>query len=201
MLVKILTGDLHGVDAYRVVVEVDVTRQGMPGLNLVGLPSASVTEGKVRVRAALLNAGFKLDSRRMIVNLAPAEMRKDTAAFDLPIALGILGGYELIPAEALAGVMAVGELALDGGLRPVSGVLPVADLAQRLGVRTLIVPADSGSYRIRSVAPANSAGSPGGTIKPAPDSPIASRLPPTSVSTCGTPAAKASRTTFENPSR
>ncbi len=143
MLVKVNTGNVHGVDAYRVVVEVDASRGGMPGYSLVGLPSARVTEGKVRVRAAILNSGYKLESRRVTVNLAPAELRKDTAAFDLPIALGTLGAYELLPPEAFAGRMALGELALDGGLRRVNGVLPVADLAHRLGMRELLVPREN----------------------------------------------------------
>ena len=140
MLAKILSGDFLGVDAYAVTVEVDVARGGLPGYNLVGLPSPSVQEGKVRVRAACLNSGFRLEGRRVTVNLAPAEVRKDTAAFDLPIALGVLAGYEHLPAEALSGVFAVGELALDGELRAVSGVLPVAALAQQRRARLLLVP-------------------------------------------------------------
>jgi len=140
MLVKVNTGNVLGVDAYRVVVEVDASRGGMPGYNLVGMPSTRVTEGKVRVRAAILNSGFKLESRRVTMNLAPAELRKDTAAFDLPIALGILGAYEVLPPEAFAGRLAMGELALDGVVRRVNGVLPVADLARRLGMRELLVP-------------------------------------------------------------
>lgn len=140
MLVKVNTGTVLGVDAYRVVVEVDATRGGMPGYNLVGLPSTRVTEGKVRVRAAILNSGFKLESRRVTMNLAPAELRKDTSAFDLPIALGILGAFGLLPPDAFAERLALGELALDGVLRRVNGVLPVADLARRLGMRELLVP-------------------------------------------------------------
>ncbi len=140
MLVKLETGSVLGVDAYRVVVEVDASRSGLPGHNLVGLPSARVTEGKVRIKAALRNSGFKLESRRVTVNLAPAELRKDTSAFDLPIALGTIGAYEMLPPEALEGRMALGELALDGGIRPVRGVLPVADLARKLGHEELLVP-------------------------------------------------------------
>ncbi len=140
MLVKVNTGNVSGVDAYRVTVEVDARRGGMPGHNLVGLPSTRVTEGKVRIRAAILNSGFKLESRRVTVNLAPAERRKDTAAFDLPIALGTLGAYGLLPPDAFDGMLALGELALDGGLRRVNGVLPVADLARRLGYDELLVP-------------------------------------------------------------
>ncbi|MFH2005776.1 MAG: YifB family Mg chelatase-like AAA ATPase [bacterium] len=143
MLVKVNTGNILGVDANPVVVEVDVASGGMPGCNLVGLPSTSVNEGKVRVKAAIANAGFKLESRRITINLAPAEMRKDTAAFDLPIALGILGAFELLPKASLRGIFAVGELALDGRLRAIRGTVPIADLARRLAAQELIVPRDS----------------------------------------------------------
>jgi len=139
MHVKIYSADLIGVEAYAVEVEVDVGG-GLPGYHLVGLAATAVAEGRVRIRTALANSGLALPARKITVNLAPAEMRKDTTAFDLPISLGILAGLDLVPRSALAGVMAVGELALDGSVRPVRGVLSVAMLAQTMGIRRLIVP-------------------------------------------------------------
>lgn len=143
MLARIQTAAIVGVDACPVTVEVDARRGGgaMPGLNLVGLPSTRVSEGKVRIRAALLNSDFKLESRRVTINLAPADLQKDTAAFDLPIAIALLAAFDRIPATALEGVLTVGELALDGALRPVLGVLPAAALARSKGLHTVIVPA------------------------------------------------------------
>ncbi|MCD6500258.1 MAG: YifB family Mg chelatase-like AAA ATPase [Deltaproteobacteria bacterium] len=139
MHVKIYSADLVGVDAYKVEVEVDVGG-GLPGYHLVGLAATAVAEGRVRIRTALANTGLALPARKITVNLAPAEMRKDTTAFDLPVALGILAGLDLIPQSALDGVMAVGELALDGSIRPVRGVLSVAMLAREEGLGRLIVP-------------------------------------------------------------
>ena len=143
MLARIQTTAIVGVEACPVTVEVDARKGGglMPGLNLVGLPSSRVSEGKVRIRTALINAGFKLESRRITINLAPAGLRKDTAAFDLPIALALLAAFEEIPTSALEGVLAIGELALDGALRPVRGVLPAVARARQEGHAQALVPA------------------------------------------------------------
>ncbi|MDY0003497.1 MAG: YifB family Mg chelatase-like AAA ATPase [Polyangia bacterium] len=144
MLAKMLTAAIRGVDAYLVTVEVDARRAGLPGFNLVGLPSVRVSEGKVRVKAALMNAGFVTEARRVTVNLAPAELRKDSSSFDLPVALCILGAFEQLPASSLEGVMALGELALDGSIRRVNGVLPAVAMAKTEGVSQVIVPEGSG---------------------------------------------------------
>jgi magnesium chelatase family protein len=127
-----------GVEAPAVTVEVHLAN-GLPSLSIVGLPEAAVKEAKDRVRAALLNARFEFPARRITINLAPADLPKEGARFDLPIALGILAASEQIPAPALAGHEFVGELALTGELRPVRGAL-TASLAARSGARTLVVP-------------------------------------------------------------
>ncbi|RKR07397.1 magnesium chelatase family protein [Kushneria sinocarnis] len=128
-----------GLDAPEVLVEVHLSN-GLPGLAIVGLPEAAVKESRERVRSALINAGFEFPSRRITLNLAPADLPKEGGRFDLPIALGILVASGQIPREAADRLECLGELALDGHLRPVSGVLPAAMAASRAG-RTLMVPA------------------------------------------------------------
>ncbi len=127
-----------GLEAPEVLVEVHLAN-GLPGITLVGLPETAVRESRERVRSALVNAGFDFPLRRITLNLAPADLPKEGGRFDLPIALGILVASGQIPAEALAETECAGELALDGALRPVPGVLPLA-LATRRAGRRLIVP-------------------------------------------------------------
>jgi magnesium chelatase family protein len=128
-----------GVEAYGVCAEVDVAL-GLPGYHLVGLGAGAVKEGSVRVRAALEHSGWKLPPRKVTVNLAPADVRKDGAAFDLPIAVGILAAHEIVPRAALDGVLLLGELSLDGTLRRVAGGLPVAIFAREAGLRAVVLP-------------------------------------------------------------
>ena len=130
-----------GLEAPDVLVEVHLTN-GLPGLAIVGLPEAAVKESRERVRSALINAGFDFPTRRITLNLAPADLPKEGGRFDLPIALGILVASGQIPSEAVAGLECLGELALDGKLRPVRGVLPAALEARRAG-RTLLLPASN----------------------------------------------------------
>ncbi len=139
MLAKVQSAGVLGVEAYRVCVEVDVGL-GLPAYNLVGLGASAVLEGGVRVRSALTHSGWKLPPRRVTVNLAPADVRKDGAAFDLPIAVGILAAHDIIPLSALEGVLLMGELSLDGSLRRVAGGLPVALHARSAGVKVLVLP-------------------------------------------------------------
>lgn len=139
VLAKVQSAGVLGVEAYGVCAEVDVT-PGLPGYHLVGLPASAVREGSVRVRAALEHSGWRLPARKITVNLAPADVRKDGAAYDLPIAIGILAAQEVIPHAGLSDVLLLGELSLDGALRSVAGGLPVAAFAQRAGVRSLILP-------------------------------------------------------------
>ncbi|OGT46649.1 MAG: ATP-dependent protease [Gammaproteobacteria bacterium RIFCSPHIGHO2_12_FULL_41_20] len=127
-----------GIAAPLVTVETHIS-YGMPGLHIVGLPEKAVKESKDRVRSALMNTEFEFPARRMTVNLAPADLPKDGGRFDLPIALGILAASGQIPLESLAQYEFTGELALSGGLRPVSGVLPMVLSVKQAG-RTLIVP-------------------------------------------------------------
>ena len=133
-----------GIDAFPVDVEVDVAN-GLPGYHLVGLGAGAVKEGAVRVRSALRQVGSPLPTKKITVNLAPADVRKEGAAYDLPVALGILVAEERVPASALADVLLLGELGLDGALRKVSGGLAVALLARRMGIASLILPRHSAS--------------------------------------------------------
>ena len=127
-----------GVSAPQVLVETHLSN-GLPGLSIVGLPETAVKESKDRVRSAILNSGFEFPARRITINLAPADLPKDGGRFDLPIALGILAASGQIPLERLEGLEFLGELALSGTLRPVSGVLPAAIQCQRAG-RGLLLP-------------------------------------------------------------
>ncbi|MDE7240502.1 YifB family Mg chelatase-like AAA ATPase [Desulfovibrio sp.] len=132
MIVRLLSGALAGVDAFPVEVEVDYTRQGLPGFSLVGLPETEVREARDRVFAALRASGFRLPPGRVTVNLAPAGQRKSGAGYDLPLALGLLAAAGLVPAERAERHVFTGELSLSGALRPVRGVLPLALLTREL---------------------------------------------------------------------
>lgn len=140
MLARVKSGALVGVDAVVVEVEVDMSL-GMPFFNVVGLPEGAVKESKVRVISALKNGGFTLPQKRITVNLAPADLKKEGATFELPIALGVLAAAGLLDAEPLGGYLFGGELALDGALKPIRGVLPLAIAARDAGYRGVMVPA------------------------------------------------------------
>ena len=142
MLVKISSAALLGIEAYLVDVEVDIST-GLPGCITVGLPDAAVRESKERVRAALKNCGYEMPSRKLTVNLAPADRRKEGSAFDLPISLGLLAFLEVVPAERLQDYLFIGELAMDGRLKPVRGILPATLLAQRKGYRAIVIPKEN----------------------------------------------------------
>ncbi|MBK7864137.1 MAG: YifB family Mg chelatase-like AAA ATPase [Archangiaceae bacterium] len=139
MLAKVRSGALLGVDAVAVDVEVDMT-MGLPFFAVVGLPEGAVKESKVRVVSALKNCDFQLPQKRITVNLAPADIRKEGAAFELPIALGVLVAAKLLEPEPLAQYLFGGELSLDGSLRPIRGVLPLALAARDGGFKGVIVP-------------------------------------------------------------
>jgi magnesium chelatase family protein len=138
MLARCGSAGLRGLEALPVTVEVDIG-PGLPGLLMVGLADAAVQESRERVRGALRNSGLKVPLTRVVVSLAPADLRKEGPAFDLPIALGLLGASGQLPLEQLEGVWSAAELGLDGSLRPVRGVLALALAARRQGVRALLV--------------------------------------------------------------
>src|SRR5262245_10617358 len=140
MLARITSGAILGVDAFLVYVEIDITN-GLPCMNVVGLPEGAVREGRERVSAALHNAGFEIPPRRITINLAPADIRKDGSAFDLPIAIGILTATEILPIHSAASTCLLGELGLDGELRPVRGALSVAMRCREEKLRRLVLPA------------------------------------------------------------
>jgi magnesium chelatase family protein len=142
MYASVASATVVGVDAVRVTVEVLVSG-GLPSFTIVGLPGAAVQESRERVRAALKRLGRPLPPSRVTVNLAPADVRKDGPAFDLPIALGLLAAAGAVPAARLAGHLAFGELALDGTLRPVRGAVSVAVEALAGGLALLCAPANA----------------------------------------------------------
>lgn len=140
MLARATTATPWGIEARPVQVEVDV-HNGLPQVQIVGLADAAVRESRERVRAAIKNCGFYLDPRSIIINLAPADLRKEGNHLDLVIALAMLVAYEHLPQEALDGRLICGELGLDGAVRSVRGGLAIADLGYRLGVREVLLPA------------------------------------------------------------
>jgi len=139
MLAKIFSAVLQGVDAYLIDVEVDLAN-GLPFLSIVGLPDLAVKESRDRVRSAIKNSGLYFPVKKITINLAPADLKKEGAAFDLPMALGVLAADGVITGEDLQKYLIVGELSLDGRIREVRGVLSIAILAKRLGMRGVIVP-------------------------------------------------------------
>ena len=125
MLAKVLSGALLGIDAYPVDVEVDLAL-GLPQFATVGLPEGAVKESKDRVKSAIKNSGYEFPARRITINLAPADVKKDGAAFDLPMAIGLLAATGVVRPAAGPAYVLLGELSLDGRVKPVRGVLPLA---------------------------------------------------------------------------
>ncbi len=160
MLAQVHSCAVIGLDAQTVHVEVDIA-SGLEKVTLVGLPDTAVRESSERVRAAITNSGFFYPQHRLTVNLAPADLRKEGPAYDLPIAVGVLAATRQVPAE-LDDALLLGELSLDGSVRHVNGVLPMASVAHKLGFRRLFVPASDAAeaalvegvdvYPVRSLA-------------------------------------------------
>ncbi|MCM8829344.1 MAG: YifB family Mg chelatase-like AAA ATPase, partial [Candidatus Omnitrophica bacterium] len=125
MLSKVQSVAVWGIEGHPVSVEVDISR-GIPGISIVGLPDQAVKESKDRIKPAIKNSGFDFPQSKITINLAPADLKKEGSCFDVPIALGILAAKQIIPVQAIDDFYFVGELALDGSVRPVSGVLPMA---------------------------------------------------------------------------
>jgi magnesium chelatase family protein len=141
MFVKSYTATIYGVDAMAVAVEANVS-SGI-GMFLVGLPDGAVKESQDRIRSAFINSGLHMTGKRLVVNLAPADVRKEGSAFDVPIAVAILAASEQISPERLNDYMLTGELSLDGAIKPVKGVLPITLTARKGGFRGVIVPIDN----------------------------------------------------------
>lgn len=142
MFSKVLTSATFGIDAYLVEVETNIEKQ-MPGFTIVGLPDNAVKESRERVTAAIKNTGYEFPIKKITVNLAPADIKKEGSAFDLPIAIGLLAAIEKIQMALLEGTIFLGELSLDGQLRPIKGVLPISVEAKKKGIKRIILPVDS----------------------------------------------------------
>ena len=142
MFVRINTGAIAGIDAVEVTVEVNVAGGGL-GLFIVGLPDNTIKESQERINAAFENSGYKLLAKKTVVNLAPADLRKEGSQYDLPIAIGILVATEQIQSEIIEGSMFIGELSLNGTLRPVKGTLPLVALARDKGLKRVFMPLEN----------------------------------------------------------
>src|SRR5215471_15438125 len=142
MLAKVNSAALYGIDALRVEVEIDLA-SGLPQLATVGLPEGAVKESKDRIRAAVKNCGYTFPAKRITINLAPADIKKEGSAYDLPMAVGILAAEGQIEKPLLDDYLLIGELSLDGTVKPVRGVLSVAMAAQKERFKGLILPAQN----------------------------------------------------------
>jgi magnesium chelatase family protein len=143
MISTVYTGSLHGLEAQKVVVEVDISA-GLPGLTIVGLPDTSVSESKERIKAAIKNSGFAFPLKKVVINLAPADLRKEGTGFDLPLCVAILLATEsLAPTPFLEQACLIGEVSLEGSLRRVNGALSMAMMAKAEGFTALVVPEEN----------------------------------------------------------
>jgi magnesium chelatase family protein len=143
MVSKVVTSSIYGIDGIRVDVEIDISH-GLPSFSVVGLPETSVKESRERVRAAIKNAGFDFPNDRIVINLAPADVRKEGSSFDLPIAIGLLAVMGAINQKSVENTLFTGELSLDGRIRNIRGALPIALLAEKEGFSRIIVPCENG---------------------------------------------------------
>jgi len=142
MISKVISGALFGLDGYIITVETDMYN-GLPGIDIVGLPDAAVKESKERVKSAIKNSGFSLPQKRIIINLAPANTKKNGAYLDLPITIAILIASGQIVCDNVCDYLILGELALDGTVRRADGVLPMTIEARQNGIKKLIVPKEN----------------------------------------------------------
>jgi len=143
MLSRLYSASTYGTEAYRLEIEVDISR-GLPAVSIVGLPDTAIRESKDRVKSAIKNCGYEYPRGRITVNLAPCDIKKEGPAFDLPIAVGILASTGQISFNLLRDFVFLGELALNGKIRPVKGVLPMALFLRNLSIKKLIVPKENG---------------------------------------------------------
>lgn len=142
MYSKIISGTIVGIDGVLIIVEADI-RDGLPMFSMVGYLASEVKEAKERVRTAIKNSGFQLPSKRITINLSPADMRKQGSAFDLPIAAAVLASLGVIPTEYFHNILIIGELGLNGDINPVNGVLSLVLHAKKQGIKVCIVPFDN----------------------------------------------------------
>ncbi len=142
MLARVWSAAIVGIDAVKVGVEVDISG-GLPKIVVLGLPDAAVQESRERVKATLKNAGYSFPMRSIVINLTPADLRKEGPSFDLPISIGILAASDQVDPTLLGDFLFLGEVSLDGSLRPVAGVLPIAAACEQMGIAGLIVPEDN----------------------------------------------------------
>lgn len=142
MLSIVKSMSLQGIDGFLVDVQVDVSA-GMPNWEVVGLPDVTVKESKERVRTAIKNSGYEFQSRKIVINLAPADTRKEGSFFDLPIAVGILLDFQDIRWQNLDDTVFIGELSLNGNLNKINGVLPMCIEAKKLGIKRIILPEEN----------------------------------------------------------
>ena len=143
MLAKVNSAALYGIDALRVEVETDIAA-GLPQLATVGLAEGAVRESKDRIRAAVKNCGYTFPAKKITINLAPADIKKEGSAYDLPMAVGILAAEDLVRKDLLKDYFLMGELSLDGEVKPVRGALPIAVAAKREGFKGIILPEANG---------------------------------------------------------
>ncbi|HWP59716.1 MAG TPA: YifB family Mg chelatase-like AAA ATPase [Candidatus Acidoferrales bacterium] len=142
MLAKVISASLYGIDALRVEVEIDLA-SGLPQFATVGLAEGAVKESKDRVRAAVKNCGYSFPAKKITINLAPADLKKEGSAYDLPMAIGILAAEGIVQKNRLSDYLLVGELSLDGAVKPIRGALPIAVAVKREGLKGLVLPAMS----------------------------------------------------------
>ena len=142
MLSIVKSMSLQGLEGFLVDVQVDVSA-GMPNWEVVGLPDVSVREAKERVRTAIKNSGYDFHSRRIVINLAPADTKKEGSFFDLPIAVGILMDFQNIKCQNLEDTVFIGELSLNGNINKVNGILPMCIEAKKLGIRRIILSSEN----------------------------------------------------------
>ncbi len=144
MIANIYTGAVQGIEGYKINVEVDITA-AIPGFTIVGLPDTAVSESRERIRSAIKNSGFSFPTKKIIVNLAPADIRKEGSGFDLPIAIGVLTSSEILEPEKLKDYAFIGELSLDGSLRGVSGILPIVLQLKKSNINKIILSKENAS--------------------------------------------------------
>lgn len=142
MVSHVTTATVLGLDAYKISVEVDLV-QSIPGVTIVGLPDTAISEARERVRSAIKNSGYLFPNKKVVINLAPADIRKEGTNYDLPIAIGILAEDEVLTNESIKDTAFLGELSLDGSLRAVNGILPIVTGLKEMGIKQVVVPAEN----------------------------------------------------------